>query len=98
MKSEYEQYVNGGSKCQKCGNPNWTHQRDCIFEPSNMSRKVVELEAQIDQLRVQLAGCMIAAEGGGPVAVVGDYGWSPAYQHVVELRKLYDQQLDTVEE
>lgn len=55
------------------------------------------LDAETDQLRVQLAGCMIAAEGGSPVAVVGDYGWSPAYQSVVELRKLYKKAIAALE-
>jgi len=50
---------------------------------------------EIEQLRVQLAGCAVAAAGGtdpkqSQVAEEGDYGWSPAYQEVLELRKKYD--------
>ena len=46
---------------------------------------------QIEQLEAQLAGCATAAQGyiEEPVKV-GDYGWSPAYQDVLELRIKYD--------
>lgn len=39
----------------------------------------------------QLAGCAVAALGGGPVAKKGDYGWSPAYQDVLDLRAKYEE-------
>lgn len=48
---------------------------------------------EIDRLRTQLAGCLTAAEGHVSPDVVarhGDYGWSPAYQAVVELRLKYE--------
>lgn len=45
---------------------------------------------ELDKARVQLAGCLMASEGAKQSAFVGDYGWSPAYQSVIELRKLYD--------
>ena len=48
------------------------------------------LREEVDQLRVQLAGCLTAAEGAKQSVYVGDYGWSPAYQAVIELRKLYE--------
>jgi hypothetical protein len=47
----------------------------------------------VEQLRVQLAGCSVAALGGisEPVlAHIGDYGWSPAYQDVLDLRNEYE--------
>lgn len=50
----------------------------------------------LDQLRVQLAGCLTAAEGAvkpTEVANEGDFGWSLAYQKVVELRRLYERVL-----
>jgi GrpB-like predicted nucleotidyltransferase (UPF0157 family) len=52
------------------------------------------LREEVEQLRVQLAGCGVAALGGTAkrTAVVekGDYGWSPAYQDVLELRRKYE--------
>lgn len=48
------------------------------------------LREEVEQLRVQLAGCITAAEGAKQSVYVGDYGWSPAYQAVIELRKLYE--------
>ena len=46
---------------------------------------------EIEQLRVQLAGCSVAAFGEvAHAAKIGDYGWSPAYQDVVDLRIKYD--------
>ena len=50
--------------------------------------KAIELQQECEQLRVQLAGCLTAAEGHtNPevVATEGDYGWSLAYQRVLEL-------------
>ena len=42
---------------------------------------------------VQLAGCLMAAEGNTELDGKGHetYGWSPAYQAVVELRKQRDE-------
>ena len=42
---------------------------------------------ELDRTRVQLAGCLTAAEGATQdQAEQGDYGWSLAYQKVLELR------------
>lgn len=52
-----------------------------------------ENKRRVEQLEVQLAGCSVAALGGtGPeqLAKRGDFGWSPAYQDVVDLRVRYN--------
>lgn len=53
------------------------------------TERVKQLQDQKEQLQVQLAGCLMAAEGNSE-AKEGDYGWSPAYQAVVELRRKYN--------
>lgn len=55
-----------------------------------MSKQLLD---ELEQCRVQLAGCLTAAEGGTSEPVVakqGDYGWSLAYQKVLDLRRKYD--------
>lgn len=50
-----------------------------------------EQQTEIDRLRTQLAGCLTAAEGATKDPVKqGDYGWSKAYQAVLELCKERD--------
>lgn len=54
-----------------------------------------------ERLDVQLAGCLTAAEGGTSSAVVAkpeDWGWSPAYQRVLDLRRNWDSLTHEVEE
>lgn len=58
-----------------------------------------ELYRECEQLQVQLAGVSVVALGGTQnPAVSGDYGWSPAYQHVLELRMKWDKTKDAQEE
>ena len=55
-------------------------------------REIERLKNEIGQLDTQMAGCLTAAEGwsGEGPAEKGSYGWSPAYQAVLDLRKKYD--------
>lgn len=52
------------------------------------------IELELEQERVRLAGCLVAAGGGahGPNDCHdGDYGWSPAFEEVKTLRLKYDE-------
>ena len=52
-----------------------------------------QLMEEVEQLRVQLAGCGVAALGGikGKLLIKrGGYGWSASYQDVVNLRKKFE--------
>jgi hypothetical protein len=58
-----------------------------------MSETVTDsLKPLVEQLQVQLAGCLAAAEGwpGKPPLKPSEYGWSLAYQKVVELRQRFE--------
>jgi hypothetical protein len=53
---------------------------------------------QIEQLEVQLAGCMTAALGWAKdPPKKGDWGWSPAFQDVLNLREKYESQRKVLE-
>lgn len=57
------------------------------------SAEVENLLSQVERLRVQLAGCATAAQGhtsGEHVATDDMYGWSPAYEDVLRIRRKPD--------
>ncbi|MFA6294265.1 MAG: hypothetical protein WC637_20910 [Victivallales bacterium] len=62
-------------------------------------KKRDEFREEIEQLQVQLGACGAAALGATKnVAAKGDYGWSPAYQDTLDLRKKYDESQKQLEE
>ena len=67
-----------------------TQLHDCLLE--FVSKREAALTDQIEQLRVQLAGCSVAAVDSSEAnqAQPGSYGWSVSYRDVQELKKKYD--------
>jgi hypothetical protein len=62
--------------------------------------EIDKANAEIGQLQTQLGGCLLAAEGGTSEpqrAHPGDYGWSKAYQAVLDLRLRYEELLEELE-
>ena len=56
---------------------------------------------EIEQLRVQLAGCSLAALDCGPEsshAKEGDYGWSVAYQDILNAVSDYKARIEELED
>ncbi len=66
---------------------------DEVRKFNELTNEIEELKNQNERLTVQLAGCLTAAEGHiseQHLAKEGDYGWSLAYQKVLELRRKYE--------
>jgi hypothetical protein len=64
------------------------HKREITIATARAEQYKKELE----QLLVQLGGCLTAAEGATKnPALRGEYGWSPAYQAVLDLRLRSDE-------
>lgn len=70
-----------------------TETTEAIRQLADMHRRAVSAESELsalradaEQLRVQLAGCLCAAEGlFAERAVKGDYGWSLPYEIMVQV-------------
>lgn len=69
-----------------------------IDERDRKDDYIERLEQQVEQLRVQLAACLTAAEGHiAEPATRASYGWSLAYERTVELRQSRDAALADLE-
>ena len=64
------------------------------------SERLVNAEAELEQLRTQAAGVFVPLDGWHrkEPCVQGDYGWSPVYQRAVEIRERMEAAESTLEQ
>lgn len=61
------------------------------LELTEVRARLQAVEQQREQLEVKLSGCTAAALGyNKETAKQGDWGWSPSYQDVLDLRRKYE--------
>lgn len=79
------------------GKPNgWCWHCWLMYQRGQLQTQLREANESVEQLRVQLAGCSVAALGGvseGQLVERGSYGWSASYEDVFHLRLNYEQLL-----
>lgn len=87
---------------------NYSRAKIAEKENDKLILRIAELEAEVEQMRVQLAGVSVATlqnteNSKKDRAVKGQYGWSPAYQDVcnaidreIELRELCRNMRNTI--
>ena len=76
-------------RCSLCGDyfPNHTKTCDIV----QYRAEIVHLREENEQLQVQLAGCLTAAEGYITAPATKDmYGWSMAYEQTLQLRRRFE--------
>lgn len=64
-----------------------TSTHELMKERDALRAENAQLKEDLEQEMVKLACCLCAAEGAGEIVNEGDYGWSPAYQAVFQLRQ-----------
>lgn len=81
--------------------PMWEYETEYVLasDYDALAARVQEVERELEQVRVQLAGCLAAAEGATTDAAKrGAYGWSPAYQATLDLRRQHDRAMKMMKE
>lgn len=76
-----------------CPHPATHCQNHALDIALSCQQRAEAAERELEQEQVKHAGCGVAAQGGTSDAVVakkGDYGWSPAYQATLDLRRKYE--------
>ena len=85
--------------CPKCNNKAFTILGTTAVCSKCGTETGVPESDELERVRVQLAGCSVAANGGTKhphLVQEGAYGWSPSYQDVLDLRLQHDKVLANI--